>query len=180
MDDKPTIGIVEYRDEFAQAFHDINAEWISAMYSLEPEDLAMLRDPRGMILDKGGMILLAELSAAGPGAGPVAGPVSGPVSRIVGTCALKSRGNGAYELTKMGVLAEARGRKIGETLLVAAIARAHFIDDLSTLFLLTNTRSAAAIHLYEKLGFLHDQEIKARYGATYTRCNVAMRFAGTA
>lgn len=170
MGEKSVVGIVDYRDEFAQAFYDINAEWISAMYSLEPGDIAMLRDPRGTILDKGGLILLAELSGGRP--------VAGQVARIVGTCALKSHGNGAYELTKMGVLAEARGRKIGETLLMAAIARAHSIDDMSTLFLLTNTRSAAAIHLYEKRGFRHDPQIMARYGAAYARCDVAMRYYG--
>ncbi|WP_234411390.1 hypothetical protein [Rhodanobacter thiooxydans] len=35
---------------------------------------------------------------------------------------------------------------------------------------------AAAIHLYEKLGFQHDAEIMARHGARYQRCDVAMRY----
>lgn len=172
MTQNPAVRIVDFRDEHAEAFHDINAEWISAMYSLEAEDIATLRDPRGRILDTGGMILLAETPDPGPGAGSPAD------HRIVGTCALKFHGEGAYELTKMGVLASMRGQKIGEYLLVAMIARARAIKGIRTLFLLTNTRSAAAIHLYEKLGFRHDPEIKARYGAAYARCNVAMRYAG--
>ena len=44
------------------------------------------------------------------------------------------------------------------------------------LYLLTNKRCAAAVHLYEKLGFRHDKEIMARYGAEYERCDVAMRY----
>jgi ribosomal protein S18 acetylase RimI-like enzyme len=40
---------------------------------------------------------------------------------------------------------------------------------------LTNTRCAAAIHLYEKNGFRHDAGIMARYGARHERCDVAMR-----
>ena len=44
------------------------------------------------------------------------------------------------------------------------------------LFLLTNARCEAAVHLYEKLGFHHDQAIMDFYGAEYERCNVAMRY----
>ena len=44
------------------------------------------------------------------------------------------------------------------------------------MYLLTNSKCAAAIHLYEKNGFEHDAEIMATYGARYERCNVAMRY----
>jgi GNAT superfamily N-acetyltransferase len=79
----------------------------------------------------------------------------------------------------MGVFAAARGRKIGEFLLAGAIARAREMRDegrLASLFLLTNRKSAAAIHLYEKLGFVHSDDIMARHGRKYERCNVAMAF----
>jgi ribosomal protein S18 acetylase RimI-like enzyme len=46
------------------------------------------------------------------------------------------------------------------------------------LYLLSNKKSAAAIHLYEKLGFVHDAEIMQTYGARYARCDVAMRYVG--
>ena len=48
------------------------------------------------------------------------------------------------------------------------------------LYLLSNKKSAPAIHLYEKLGFRHDDEIMRDYGARYARCDVAMRYVGTA
>ena len=42
----------------------------------------------------------------------------------------------------------------------------------------TNSSCAPAIHLYEKLGFVHDAEIMRRYAARYERCDVAMRWRG--
>ena len=49
----------------------------------------------------------------------------------------------------------------------------HAEGRLRELNLLTNTKSAA-IHLYEKLGFRHSEDIKQRFGRKYARCNVAM------
>jgi ribosomal protein S18 acetylase RimI-like enzyme/DNA-binding MarR family transcriptional regulator len=155
----PALRIVEFDDGLAQAFHDINAEWITAMYRLEPADIDVIENPRARIVDPGGAILFVEA----PGLG------------VVGTCALKKTGDGAFELTKMGVRARARGLKAGEFLLAAVIERAMSLG-ARTLYLLSNRKSEAAIHLYEKLGFVHDAEIMARYGAAYERCDVAMRY----
>ena len=77
----------------------------------------------------------------------------------------------------MGVRESARGLKAGEFLLEAMIARAHAMD-AEKLYLLTNRACAAAIHLYEKLGFVHDADIMAQYGARYQRCDVAMLYIG--
>ncbi len=151
--------IHDFSDRFAQAFHDINAEWIEAMFVLEPVDREVLENPRAKIIDLGGAILFVE--AAGLG--------------VVGTCALRPAGGSAFELTKMGVLESARGLKAGEFLLAAAIARAAELC-ADPLYLLTNHDCAAAIHLYEKLGFEHDGAIMQTYGAQYQRANVAMRF----
>jgi DNA-binding MarR family transcriptional regulator len=155
------LTIREFSDELAGAFYDINAEWITDMYRLERADLDVLESPREKIITPGGAILFVE--AAGLG--------------VVGTCALKKTGDVAFELTKMGVRASARGLKAGEFLLVATIARAKDLG-AETLYLLSNKKSQAAIHLYEKLGFVHDAEIMVRYGAAYERCDVAMRYRG--
>src|SRR5690606_1976836 len=120
-----------------------------------------LEDPQGAILDRGGAVLFAGTADLG----------------VVGTCALRNAGAGAYELTKMGVLASARGRGIGEELLAAAIGRAGELG-AETLYLLTNRKCAAAIHLYEKAGFVHDAELLEKYRARYARSDVAMRYAG--
>ena len=44
------------------------------------------------------------------------------------------------------------------------------------LYLLSNAKSAAAIHLYEKLGFVHDEGVMRDYGGRYQRCDVAMLY----
>jgi DNA-binding MarR family transcriptional regulator/N-acetylglutamate synthase-like GNAT family acetyltransferase len=157
---RPT-GLVlrEYTDDLARDFHDINVEWISAMFALEATDREVLENPRAKIIDPGGAILFVEA----PGLG------------VVGTCALQKTGPNSYELTKMGVREAARGLKAGEFLLDAMITRAKALE-ADILYLLTNHKCAAAIHLYEKLGFAHDADIMAHYGARYARCDVAMRF----
>jgi len=159
--ERPLLSIREYAPELAKDFHDINAEWISAMFRLEETDLEVLRNPDTRIIAPGGDILFVEAEGLG----------------IVGTCALQKTGPGAFELTKMGVRGTARGLKAGEFLLAAMIERAKAMR-VETLYLLTNARCEAAIHLYEKLGFRHDADIMARYGARYERCNVAMRYVG--
>lgn len=153
------LTIREYSDALAHHFHDINVEWIDAMFVLEPTDREVLENPREKIIDTGGVILFVEAEGRG----------------IVGTCALQRSSDGGYELTKMGVRETARGLKAGEFLLAAIIQRALTLD-ANPLYLLTNKRCEAAIHLYEKLGFKHDADIMARYGARYERCNVAMRY----
>lgn len=157
----PALRLREYEPGLQQVFHDINAEWISAMFKLESADREVLEDPQTHILDGGGAILFVE----------------SPVLGVIGTCALRKTGPNSAELTKMGVRANARGLKAGEFLLAATIARAKQmgIDDL---YLLTNAQCSPAIHLYEKLGFEHDAGVMAKYAARYQRCDVAMRYRG--
>lgn len=156
------LRIVRYEESLARHFHDINAEWIEDMYSLEPTDREVLENPHEKIIEPGGDILFVE--AAGLG--------------IVGACALRKSGATSFELTKMGVRSSARGLKAGEFLLRAMIARAKELG-ADPLYLLTNRKSEAAIHLYEKLGFTHDVGIMGGYGSCYERCDVAMLYAGS-
>lgn len=153
------LTIREFHDDLAESFHRINAEWIEAMFSLEVNDRQLLENPREMIVDRGGEILFVEDSELG----------------ILGTCALLCIEPGVFELTKMGVLARSRGKKAGEFLLRAVLERAASLGARS-LYLLTNKKCEAAIHLYEKVGFVHDAQILATYGPRYERCDVAMSF----
>lgn len=157
--DPPTMWARDFSDDLAEAFYAINAAWISDMFSLEQTDIDLLSRPRELILDKGGVVLFAETPDLG----------------VVGTAALMVSKDGWVELTKMGVKAEARGRKVGEFLLAKTLERAASLG-VDKLYLLTNRKCAAAIHLYEKLGFVHDAEIMRLFGARYERCDVAMSF----
>lgn len=154
----PAVEILPFTPDRARDFHDINVQWIEAMFALESTDREVLENPESRIMAQGGDILFARVP--GPG--------------IVGTCALQKTGDRQFELTKMGVLEAARGLKVGEALLQAVLDRARELD-AQFLYLLTSHRCAAAIHLYEKLGFRHDGDVMERFGARYERCDVAMR-----
>ncbi len=160
--DLEVLSIRDYSDDLAREFYDINAEWISDMFRMEETDRKTLENPRASVIDAGGAVLFVEARGVG----------------IIGTCALQKTGATGFELTKMGVRKAARGLKAGEFLLEAVIDKAARLG-ADPLYLLTNSRCAAAIHLYEKLGFQHDAGIMADYGARYARCDVAMRFVET-
>lgn len=83
------LAIREFSDELAVHFHDINAEWINAMFRLEATDRNVLENPRARIIDTGSVILFVEAGGLG----------------IVGACALQKTGATSCELTKMGVRA---------------------------------------------------------------------------
>ena len=156
-----SIQIHPYSPDLLPYFKAINEEWISSMFVLEDTDRDVLEHAEALIIQRGGRILFASHSAHG----------------VVGTCALLKKSEGVYELTKMGVLASARGLQVGDHLLRETLRVAHELQ-INTLFLLTNKICEAAIHLYYKHGFVDDDEIMQHYGPTYQRCNVAMRYRG--
>ena len=157
------LEIVRFSDDLAGDFYRINAQWIADMYRLEPTDIDVLEHPRERIVDPGGDILF----------------VRHPDLGIIGACALQKTGERQFELTKMGVVPEARGKGAGAFLLAATIARAFEIG-CDRLYLLSNSKGAAGVRLYEKAGFVHDAGIMDEFGKRYERCNVAMLFTGPA
>lgn len=163
LDQRPRGGlrIRRFSDALAPDFYRINAQWIADMYTLEQTDIDVLTQPRERIVDPGGDILFVE----------------DPKLGIIGTCGLQKTGERQFELTKMGVLPEARGKKAGEFLLQAMIARA-FELGCDRLYLLSNSKGAAGVHLYEKAGFVHDAGIMEEFGKRYQRSNVAMLYKG--
>lgn len=156
---RPELRIREYDDRLAGDFDAITREWVEDMFTLEAKDIEVITHPREKILAPGGEILFVEADGLG----------------IIGTCALMRVEGDTFELTKMGVRATARGLKAGEFLLKRTLERARQMP-IRELFLLTNSKCEAAIHLYEKTGFVHDAGIMARYGQSYARANVAMSY----
>ena len=155
------VEIVKYTPELAKYFYTINAQWVKDMFVMEEIDEKILSNPQEHIIDKGGQIWFALHEELG----------------VIGTCAVKNFGDNWYELTKMGVLAKSRGLKAGEILLKQVLIDCKEMD-INTLFLLTNSKCEAAIHLYEKNGFVHDQGIKEKFQHLYERSNVFMKFIG--
>lgn len=155
------VEIVKFKPELSKYFYSINAEWVSDMFVMEAIDEKILSNPQKYIIGEGGQIWFATHKELG----------------VIGACAVKNFGNKWFELTKMGVLASARGLKAGEVLLKQVIEDCNKAD-IDTLFLLTNSKCEAAIHLYEKNGFVHDQSIKDKFNGLYDRSDVFMRYVG--
>ena len=133
-------------------FESINKSWVSKYFFLEPFDIDQLEHPEEIILAKGGEIIFAK---------------SG--QEILGTVALVPKGDGDWEMIKMGVREDAQGKGIGHVLgtKILQIARE---KGAKRVLLYTNSKLEAAVHLYEKLGFTHCSLECGSYG----RCNVKM------
>ncbi|HEX4036561.1 MAG TPA: GNAT family N-acetyltransferase [Acidobacteriaceae bacterium] len=136
------------------AFLRLNEAWISKDFVLESHDREILADPQTHILAHGGQICIAERN-----------------SRPVGCCALVPMAPGEFELAKMTVSEAARGHAIGRRLLEFAIAEARRMG-AHRLYLESNTKAAAAVHLYEELGFRHLPA--PPHPSPYARANVFM------
>ncbi|WP_309234401.1 GNAT family N-acetyltransferase [Nocardia sp. XZ_19_385] len=141
----------------AQAFKEINEEWIRAYFSLEPADSHLLDNPEIEIVAKGGQVLIARDGA-----------------EIVGCGAVVPEGHGVYEISKMGVSPQHRGRGIGRLVLAAAIDYAR-AQGATTLYLESSKRLANAVHLYESVGFVHVPPGSLRQ-SPYSRADVFMKY----
>ena len=150
-----SLSIQDFQIQHAQAFRDLNYEWISTYFQVEESDRKMLENPQTHILDKGGAILIAELDQT-----------------PVGTCALIKMDETTYELAKMAVSPKARGQQIGYKLGLATIKRAKDLGG-KLLYLETNSSLKPAIRLYQKLGF----QDTCGHDSPYSRCNVQMEIA---
>src|SRR5687767_14375065 len=135
MEGGTRIKIVGYQNEYAQAFADLNYEWIEKYYSVEPNDREILDDPQAYIIDKGGQIFFA-LDDGEP----------------VGTVSLIKAGDSVFELAKMAVSPKAQGKGIG-ALLISACVEHSTAQGMDEIILESNTRQEAALHLYRKAGF---------------------------
>ncbi|NEQ55064.1 MAG: GNAT family N-acetyltransferase [Leptolyngbya sp. SIO3F4] len=146
------IEIIDYSSEFRDDFKQLNYAWIEQYFTIEDSDRKYLEHPEERIINPGGHIFMARYK-----------------NTIVGTCALVKITNTRYELAKMGVAEEMRGRGIGWLLGQAAI---HKAGDLgaTTLYIESNTTLKPAIKLYQKLGF---QKIIGQ-PSPYERCNIQL------
>jgi putative acetyltransferase len=130
-----TVVIDTFRPEHAAAFDALNRAWLTAYDLLEPADELHLTDPAGQILAPGGQIFVALEDEA-----------------VVGTCAAVPHGPGAFEVAKLAVAPTARGRGIGRDLIDACLGYAQQRGARHAV-LVSNSRLAAALRLYEQLGF---------------------------
>ncbi len=146
------IAIVDARKSHFKAFKELNYTWIEKHFEVEDSDRRMLEAPQEYVLDKGGAILMADYE-----------------DRSIGTCALLKSDDETFELAKMAVADEFKGRGVGFLLGEAALKRAKELGG-QRVFLDSNTTLQPAINLYRKLGFKRmDAE-----PSPYARCNIQM------
>ncbi len=148
------VTIVDFAPVYAQAFKDLNKEWIAAYFKMEASDYKALDGAQTNILDNGGHIIVALYN-----------------DEPVGVCALIKMQDPKYqyELAKMAVAPSMRGKKIGWILGKAVIDKARSLG-ASYIYLESNTILTPAISLYEKLGFTR---VSGR-PTPYERCNIQM------
>ena len=92
--------IINYSDEYADDFKQLNLEWLNKYNLAESHDLKIINDPKRTILDNGGCIFLAREG-----------------DNVIGTAGLANDGNLVFELVKMSVAPAFQGRGIGKILL---------------------------------------------------------------
>lgn len=131
------INIILYEDRYASDFRRINLEWLDKYHLTESHDLMVLDDPRGTIIDRGGIIYLAQAG-----------------DEIVGSAALMKEGEGEYEFAKMAVTPAWQGKGISRMLIDQCMKTARDWN-ARKLSLFSNSQLKTAISLYEKYGFRH-------------------------
>lgn len=143
------VEIIDYEPRFRQEFTDMNIEWISHYFTIEPHDLEQLENLEDYILDKGGKIFFARYG-----------------DEIIGTAGLIKCAETVYEMAKMAVKPAFRGLGAGEKLgrhLIEAAKKA----GCTRLFLESNRQLIPTLTLYKKLGF-----VEVPIGETlYSRAN---------
>ena len=147
------ISIVDYKPEHQPYFEKFNRAWIEELFFMEPLDIAVLQNPEEYILKDGGAILMALYNG-----------------EVAGTVALRKLGEATFEFTKMAVDPDFRRKGIAERLCYASFDKARELG-ANNVILYSNTLQAAAIKLYEKLGFQH----LPVENNVYKRANVKMK-----
>lgn len=134
-------------------FAALNAQWIEDLHFLEESDKRMVAQPE-IYTQNGNHVFSAYIDGA-----------------VAGACALKKHEDGRYELTKMAVDSTYRGMGIGQHLMTAVEAFAKAELGLDYLFLLSNTKNAAALRLYARNGWRVNHEGPH---PVYARANIGM------
>ncbi len=155
MSQTPDIKIRLFQPDDGEAFRTLNEAWITRLFALEDSDRKVLGDPQGMIIARGGQILMA-----------IAG------DEAVGAVALQRVDETTLELAKMTVSEALRGTGLGRRLMEAAIAQAREMR-AQKLYLESNTSLKPAISLYQAVGFR--TLVPGEGGASpYARCDIRM------
>lgn len=143
--------IIEYDSRYAQDFVSLNTAWIEEFFErLEPEDMHTFQNIEKEISD-GAMIYFC-LEAG----------------KVMATCMTRKIDSRTWEICKLAADEKYKGRGAGDAVFKACMeyAAAH---GAKRLFILSNSRLKAALHIYQKYGF---REVKLE-NYEYVRGDIA-------
>jgi putative acetyltransferase len=129
------LKIFPYESKYHEDFVNISLEWLKKYNLYEESDIPILENPKDVILNNGGYILLAAYK-----------------NKIVGTVTLKKVDEVTFELLKLGVINAYQGKGIGAELMSYSIQLSKNIG-AEKIILETNTKLETAIALYKKFNF---------------------------
>ena len=139
------VEIIAYETMYAGDFKKINLEWLDKYGLTEEADLLMLDHPEREILGTGGVIYLAKVGES-----------------IAGSAALINEGKGVFELAKMAVTDDHKGKGISKLLIEKCLEKATELE-AKKIYLQSNSQLTTAIGLYEKYGFKHVPVVDSHY-----------------
>lgn len=145
--------VVPFEPKYAADFKELNIEWLEHFFWVEPHDEEVLSNPEKYIITPGGKIFFVKDG-----------------EKIVATVALMKMEDRVFELTKMAVKPEARGKKVGQKLMVHTLEFAHK-QDWGKLIIYSNRKLENAIYIYKKFGF---KEIPLEKNLPYDRADIKM------
>lgn len=137
--------IIDYEDQYQKDFQRLNLEWLEKFNLVESHDLEVLNQPGEIVINRGGFIFLLKDNDA-----------------IVGSAGIYKVNDEEFELIKMYVAPEYRGKKYGEMLLQHCLAKVKETN-ASKIILYSNSKLQTAIRMYEKFGFKHVDVINAPF-----------------
>jgi N-acetylglutamate synthase-like GNAT family acetyltransferase len=137
----------------APIFDRLNRAWISQLFTIEPFDDLVLRNPHTMIIEPGGEVWCAARDGV-----------------VVGVAALIPFVDGVLEFTKLGVEMHARGQGVARALLIHCRGRAK-AKNAHTLKIFTSRKLLPANALYVSEGFI-ETEMSPAQKTRYARADV--------
>lgn len=145
------VEIIAYETMYAGDFKKINLEWLDKYGLTEEADLLMLDHPEREILGTGGVIYLAKVGGS-----------------VAGSAALINEGNGVFELAKMAVTDDHKGKGISKLLIEKCLEKAKELE-AKKIYLQSNSLLTTALGLYEKYGFKHVPVVDSHYATADVR-----------
>ena len=126
--------VTDFQSQYSNQFYQLNRAWIEESWVLEDSDKKDLLNPE-IIIQNGGQIFFAISN-----------------HEVIGTVAMIKNSDKIYELAKMTVKSNYRGKGVANLLMDECIEFA-FKKNAIEIFLISNDSLTVARNLYEKYGF---------------------------